>query len=58
MRWQRREHKGSRPDGLTPPGQTQHTAESYRAKYVRPGPNASMNRLFRWLRMERREAKV
>jgi hypothetical protein len=56
MRHQRNAHRGSRPEGLGHPKATTHTAESYRAKYVRPGPNASLNRLLRWVRMAWREA--
>ena len=57
MRWQRNAHKGSRPEGLGHPNPTRHTAESYRTRYVRPGPNANPNRLLRAIRMERREAQ-
>jgi hypothetical protein len=56
MRFQRNAHKGSRPEGLGHPNPTRQTAESYRARYVRPGPNASLNRLLRSIRMARREA--
>jgi hypothetical protein len=61
MRWQRNMHRGSRPKYITgeplePPRATRHTAESYRARYVRPGPNDSMNRLLRYARMARRES--
>lgn len=47
MRYQRRAHRGSRPEGLGHPKPTLYTAESYRAKYVRPGPSASLYRLMR-----------
>jgi hypothetical protein len=57
MRYQRRACAGSRPSGLGHPRRTTHTAESYRVKYVKPGPNASTNRLLRLVRMERREAR-
>lgn len=57
MRYQRNDWRGSRPDGLGHPRATEHTAESYRAKFVRPGPNASINRLFRYTRMLQREAR-
>jgi hypothetical protein len=54
MRWQRRKHRRSRPAGLGPPERTaRHTAVSYRTKYVKPGPNASLSRLMRLVRMER-----
>jgi hypothetical protein len=55
MRFQRRAHRGSRPEGLGHPKPTLYTAESYRARFVRPGPNASLNRLMRWVRMRRQE---
>lgn len=55
MRFQRNEKRGSRPDGLGHPKPTRHTAMSYRAKYMSPGPNASLNRLLQANRMERRE---
>ena len=36
---------------------TKHTAASYYAKYVAPGQKAgSINRLWRYLRMKRKEA--
>lgn len=57
MRWQKNAHRRSRPEGLGHPNATRHTAESYRARYVRPGPNANLNRLLRALRMERREGR-
>jgi hypothetical protein len=33
---------------------TTHTAATYHARYLRPGPNASVSRLFRYARMARR----
>jgi hypothetical protein len=56
MRYQRTTRKGSRPEGLEHPRATKHTAESYRARYVEPGPNASFARLRRLRRMQRHEA--
>lgn len=56
MRYQRHAKTGSRPEGLGNPRPTQHTAESYRAKYVRPSQSASVSRLFRLARMVRRES--
>lgn len=55
MRLQRHAHSGSRPKRLGHPRPTTHTAESYRAKYLRSMPNASLNRLFRLARLERKE---
>lgn len=57
MRWQRRAlgSRPSRPEGLGHPRASTHTAASYRAKYLRPGPNASLSRLMRLARLERKE---
>ena len=61
MRYQRNTHRGSRcKDAVTGeilihPRPTQHTAESYRTRYVSPGPVANSNRLRRLRRMEKRE---
>lgn len=57
MRFQRNAHRGSRPEGLGHPKATKHTAESYRVRYVRPGPTANFNRFLRWARMERNELR-
>ena len=54
MRYQRRAHKGSRPEGLGHPRETQHTAVSYQAKYK--GLRANSNFIRRYARMLRREA--
>lgn len=58
MRWQRKSlgERPSRPEGLGHPRASTHTAASYRAKYLRPGPNASLSRLMRLARLEKREA--
>lgn len=56
MRFQRREHNKSRPITLTHPHPTRHTAASYQARYL-VGGNASLNRLIRYRRMERKETR-
>lgn len=53
MRWQRNQHRGSRPDDLGPPATktTRHTAASYREKCR----SARFTYLRRLRRMERKE---
>lgn len=54
-----RRFRGGLPKGMKrafAESTTRHTAASYCAKYVMPGPNANFNRLFRLRRMERQEA--
>lgn len=54
MRFQRNEHRGSRPEDLAHPRATRHTAASYRAGCK----TARLTYLVRLRRMERREAAV
>lgn len=57
MRYQRRAHSGSRPEGLGHPRPTLHTAASYHAKYIEGG-GATMNRLRRYIRLLKKETKA
>lgn len=52
MRFQRRTHRGSRPIPDVHPSPTQHTAESYFARYR---SSMTWNRLVRYRRLQRRE---
>lgn len=55
VRHQRNAYRGSRPSGLGHPRATTHTAASYDAKYRRE--NQNLNRLFRLVRLRRKEAR-